>query len=383
MQIMDKGILESLLEAHPLEESFPPTGLAGPRHLTSAPKPHGLRHGSARPGLPSAPGSPRSTEADERPNWKGKARVSPEERKRMEIASKWEKTEAQRQRDYKNLTERAEQRRDMRHARCMRLVESVTGQNSLASITATALREGMTRERHRRRELHEAWDSKVHQPLANQAHDHLNPPNRRKQQLIAGTKSVALCVSPDKQKPKLKANILEDPARKPVIDFCLERAFHTDAEAVLRGSQSAPDLHPGQRTIGASPLLQRAMGRPTLEPTAWGQVTIEGTMLGHVAKVGGPGSEMKRSKKGGANVHVPDENDGILVAGTRVSRERGNRDLGILRGDYAARGEASQHKTDCGRSSGAPLQDHYGFHGGREVSDLEFPAGKRMFPEFH
>lgn len=384
VQVADKAVLEALLESQPLEED-PPEGLKSPKRPITGTKQHGTRSAvvTQRTAIPSAhSGSPRSSVGDDKSGLKGKARLSPEERKRMEIASKWEKTDAQRQRDYKVLQERVEQRRDMRDARYERLLENVMGQDSLASKTAMALREGITREKHRRRELHEAWDTKVHQPLANQAYDHLNPPNRRIQQLLTGTKQVAIQLPPDKEKPKLTANVLGDPARKPVIDMAMERAFHTAAEAVLRGSRSAPDLRAG-RNFGATPLVPRAMSRPTLEPTDWGQVAIQGTLFGHFAQVAEQGPGFKRSKKGGTDVHVPSESDGVLTAGTRASRANGLYDRGILRGDYASRGEASQFKHEHGTSSGAPLQDHFNFHGGKEVTDLEFPLGKRMFPEFH
>lgn len=374
--MMDNGILDALLDAQRLEVDVP-QGLGIPKGITSGSKPHN-RSGSLWPASPSANSD--FSGGDEKYGLRGKARLSPEERKRMEIGSKWEKTDMQRQRDYKGMQERAEQRRDMRDARYERLLESVMGKDSLASKTAMALREGINRDRQRRRELHEAWDTKVHQPLAKQADDHLNPPNRRLQQLLTGSKTVAIRVPQDKERPKLMANTRDDPARKPVIDMAMERAFHTAAEAVLRGSHSAPDL---RGRAGTHALVERAMSRPTLEPTEWGQVAVQGTMFGHFARVAEQGTGFKRTKKGGPDVHVPSESDGVPVAGTRVSRAHGYNDTGILRGDFASRGQASQFKTEHGTSTGAPVQDHYHFHAGREVTDVEFPQGKRIFPEFH
>mmetsp|Transcript_35177 Transcript_35177/g.64235 ORF Transcript_35177/g.64235 Transcript_35177/m.64235 type:complete len:103 (+) Transcript_35177:3-311(+) len=89
----------------------------------------------------------------------------------------------------------------------------------------------------------------------------------------------------------------------------------------------------------------------------------------------------KRMLRGGDGVHAPSEMDGVEAAGKRTTRANGHRDLGILKGNVAAHGEASLSKTMLGASSGAILQDHYQFETGTKVLDMEFPLGKRTFPE--
>ena len=84
-------------------------------------------------------------------------------------------------------------------------------------------------------------------------------------------------------------------------------------------------------------------------------------------------------KFGGPNRHIPDETDSA-AAGTRVSRARGFGDKGVLR-DEVAMGETRDFRDGSGAGSAAPAQDHFGFQSGKAIVDLEFPPGKKTFPE--
>eukprot|EP00927_Polykrikos_kofoidii_P019218 TRINITY_DN18967_c0_g1_i1.p1 TRINITY_DN18967_c0_g1~~TRINITY_DN18967_c0_g1_i1.p1 ORF type:complete len:454 (-),score=90.20 TRINITY_DN18967_c0_g1_i1:215-1576(-) len=328
----------------------------------------------------------------------GDIRMTQEERKRAEIFSKWEKTEALRARDQKDVLERVERGHEWREERFKRMLHAVTGSDNLAYKTAIALRERETHEEQRRRELHAAWENKVHAPLANQAHERMNPPNRALQQKLMGSRSVEIR-SPEEEYAKfaLVENVADNPARKPVVDLAKENAFHQAATSVLRGSQSAPDLRkypcppevvapwPGVMEGGFAPMrssvVPRAVSRPVLEPMSWGQKDIQGTMFGHFAQAAEYGPGFRRGVRGGKDVHIPNSrDDGVLVAGSRKSRITGGGDVGILTGDTAASGESFAYKRDHGSGSGAPMQDHYTYETGTKVTDLEFPLGKRMFP---
>merc|ERR1719263_439633 len=130
-------------------------------------------------------------------------------------------------------------------------------------------------------------------------------------------------------------------------------------------------------------VIPGARSRPTLEPSLWSQEHLQGTLFGHFAQIAEQGAEFKRSRRGGTDIHIPDENDGVEAVGKRNTRAFGRNDLGILKGDTAAQGESSTKKTAWGAASGAPTQDHYTYETGTRVTDIEFPLGKRMFPEFH
>lgn len=311
------------------------------------------------------------------------ARLSPEERRRAELRSKFDKTEAVRQRDRKTIAERVDFFKEQREDRFKRLLDEVTGRDNLAYTLALEIRQREAHQENRRRELHAAWDEKVFQPIAHQAHGHMNPPDRAVQQRLNGSKSVSFHLP--NQIMRLVAREHEDPARKPVVDHARENAFHQAATAVLGHSRSLPDLRtrpPGGYGSGSS-LVMPALSRPVLEPTSWGQVAIQGTLYGHFAQVAEHGPGFHRSRRGGKDMHLPDEADGVSAAGTRKHQDGSYHSKGVLHGETASRGETSELKSLLGTSSAAPAQDHYTYETGTRITDLEFPPGKRMFPAFH
>jgi len=326
--------------------------------------------------------------------------MSQEDRKKYETFSKRiEKMNVQRESDQKHINELVDRGIERREDRFKRLLEAVTGKGNLAYKTAMALREREAHEDARRREQHAAWSDKVHQPLADQLDEHMNQPPVRN----SLDKGVSFTL-PDQAPFHLVANVAVDPARKPVVDWAREQHFHLAANSMLRRSSSAPEFqaradvgppaamtpwpcrdckptHAIPSSWSSGHLIPRAMSRPVLEPIAWGQRELQGTMFGHFSQVCETGPDFKRSLRGGTNAHVPDGADGAM-AGTRKSRIMGHHDIGILHGDKAARGQSAGFKTEAGHSSGAPVQDHFAYETGPAVTSLEFPLGKRMFPEF-
>jgi len=308
----------------------------------------------------------------------GGDRQRPEERRYQEMLHKKEKADAIRSRDQKAIMERIELAKDLREARFKRLLTSMTGEGTLAYETAVDLRERTERENARRRELYQEWDEKIFQPMASQADRYLNPPDRRLEQALSGTKSVAWNLPGEGFKLIHKAR--ECPARRPVVERARENAFHHAAEKVLGRSQSAPSLRGTSGLAGADEVSLKARSKETLDPTVWGQTQLQGTLYGHFAQKSEHGPGFRACTRLGPGVHLPDESDGIPAAGTRFSRTSGYGDKGILVGSRASRGESSEWKTPHGRSSAAPAQDHFAFETGRQAADLEFPLGKRMPP---
>jgi hypothetical protein len=199
---------------------------------------------SGRPGGSEGSKSPRSKDKPNKAVGEEKTiRMSQKERKRAEIFSRWEKTEALRDRDQKDVLERVERGHERREDRYKRLYEAVTGKGNLAYKTAMALREREAHEDQRRRELHAEWEENVHRPLADQAHDYMNPRNRHMEQGLMGSKSVDFQMP--NQKFNMIANVRSDPARKPLVALAREEKFHRLANAVLCGSASAPSLLQG------------------------------------------------------------------------------------------------------------------------------------------
>lgn len=379
--VFDRSILEKMAD-HDFSDhgdDAPPAGLNSTQRRPSVnastmskKKPKGGSRSVRSGKTQDSDESPRS--AYEMKEKKEKPRLTPEERKKAEIQSKWKKVEDQRQRDMKDMLEVVERRHERREDRYKRLIDNITGRDNLAYRTAMALRERQDHEDRRRQELHATWDEKVYQPLAAQANDHMNPPNRAVQQMLHGSKSVGFMLPYEKK--TMLARVHEDPDRKPVVEMAKESAFHHAANTVLGVSSSAPNLRKGH-------VVPRALSRPTLEPTLWSQSLLQGTLFGHFAQVAEQGANFKRARRGGVGVHIPDESDGVSAVGKRKTRAYGHHDLGILKGATAIAGECSQHLQAWGAGSGAPAQDHYTYETGHAVTSKEFPLGKRMFPDFH
>lgn len=368
MFVFDRTIWAEFQDLQPSND--PPAGLNTRRPSVTANQPADGKVDKGKKGG-SSPVS-----ADEMEQKNDKPRLTPEERKKAEITSKLNKVEAQRQRDLKDMVEVVEKRHERRNDRFNRILESVTGRDNLAYRTAMALRERQDHEDKRRRELHQNWDEQVFKPIAMQAYEHMNPPNRNVKQMLHGSKSVGFVLPGSKK--TLVANVDGDPNRKPVIELAKENAFHQAANAVLGKSSSAPSLQ-----VMAGQVVPRARSRPTMEPELWSQGRLQGTLHGHFAQIAEQGAGFKRSKRGGTDVHVHDESDGVEAVGKRKTRSFGRNDLGILKGDTATQGECFVFRTHWGAAQGAPGQDHFTYEQGVRVTDIEFPLGKRMFSEFH
>lgn len=382
MVVLDRTVWAEFQDLQP--ESWgpddPPVGLSSNSRRPSGAESHLSKKAEMKP---KSGGGSRKADDDDVPRSacdmkqkEDKPRLTPEERKRAEILSKLSKVEAQRQRDLKDMVEVVEKRHERRAERFDRLLENVTGRDNLAYRTAMALRERQDHEDKRKRELHENWDEQVYKPIATQAYEHMNPANRNIKQVLHGSKSVGF-VLPDSKKT-LVANVDGDPNRKPVIEMAKENAFHQVASAVLGKSSSAPDLR-----LMAGHVVPRARSRPTMEPELWSQVHLQGTLFGHFAQIAEQGANFKRARRGGTDVHIPAEHDGVEAVGKRSTRSFGRNDMGILKGDTAAQGESAAHKSSWGAASGAPTQDHFTYETGNRVTDVEFPLGKRMFAGFH
>lgn len=393
MDSMDEMLSVSLrLEDRRSRQGRRPSAMSGSNWSPSSAGDHrvgGRRGGEVRSGVrtPLSTGfeteSPRSSVGcGGKDGVTSNKRLGPQERKRQEMYFKWQKTEALRQRDRKAIQERIEKGKEMRHNRYIRLRDSVAGEGKLASETAKCLRDRAEYEEQRRTELHAEWQRNVHWPLHDQVDRRLNPPNRAREQTMSGTKSVAWNLPEDEFKLGVRPH--EDPNRRPLYDAVRENTFHQTAEMFLGRSSSAPQMHTKDSCAagpsGVQSMIPRARSKETLDPTSWNQGSLQGTLYGFWAQTCEHGVGFRKCIRGGPDIHVPDESDGALAAGTRVSRTHGHHDKGILSGDRASRGEAAQHKMGHGTSCAAPAQDHYTFERGAHVKDLEFARGKRAPP---
>eukprot|EP00405_Crypthecodinium_cohnii_P010527 CAMPEP_0206430022 /NCGR_PEP_ID=MMETSP0324_2-20121206/6575_1 /ASSEMBLY_ACC=CAM_ASM_000836 /TAXON_ID=2866 /ORGANISM="Crypthecodinium cohnii, Strain Seligo" /LENGTH=491 /DNA_ID=CAMNT_0053895787 /DNA_START=37 /DNA_END=1509 /DNA_ORIENTATION=+ len=311
--------------------------------------------------------------------------LSAKQRRQQEMYFKWQKTEALRERDRTKILEKIDRAKERRDNRFKRLLSEVCGEGNLAQVTAQTMRDRAEHEEHRRRELLDQWNKNVYGPLQEQADQYLNPPDRALEQRKNGFKTVDFQM-PDEEF-KMIAKNHKDPGRRVLAEHASDNAFHQTAEQFLNHStlpygkfglirsQSAPTVQ------APSGLIPKAQSKDTLDPTVWSQQQIQGTLYGFWAQKCESGAGFKRSLRGGPGIHIPDETDGVMAAGSRISRIYGYHDKGVLRGECGSRGETSEVKAMHGTSCGAPAQDHYNFVRGHHITDLEFPLGKRPPPE--
>eukprot|EP00747_Dinoflagellata_sp_TGD_P167283 gnl/TRDRNA2_/TRDRNA2_191395_c0_seq1.p1 gnl/TRDRNA2_/TRDRNA2_191395_c0~~gnl/TRDRNA2_/TRDRNA2_191395_c0_seq1.p1 ORF type:complete len:498 (-),score=79.28 gnl/TRDRNA2_/TRDRNA2_191395_c0_seq1:59-1504(-) len=325
-------------------------------------------------------------------------RLSQKERKRAEIFAKWQKFDQQRQNDQQEIQERVEKLKGMRDDRFKRVLNEVTGRGNLAFQTAMAIREYDAHEERRLRDQYNTWDEKVFQPMATQIFEHLNPEDRELKQAVLGTKSVAFTL-PDK-KFKVRVKDCDDPAKQQIMTWAYEANLDRELTSVFTRSRSAPEFTGPlamRRAAGtacsvgknAAKSWPTATSRPTLEPMLYDPVPLRGLPYGKFAQDAEYGPGFKRSMRGGYGVHLHDESDGVPAFGKHTVRDPINpvavihNNCGVLVGDIAMQGESQAFKTPHGTSSIAPNQDHYNYETGVCVTAMEFPLGKKMFPQFH
>jgi hypothetical protein len=309
----------------------------------------------------------------------------PVARRQAELMAKYDKIEGSRTGDAKEIQDRLKRMHEMREERFKRLLDGLTMQTEVHYQTAMALRDRNERMDNQVRQTHAEMEEKVFEPMERQCGAFLNPPNRHLEIERNGCKKVGFQIPGDTFRLTYSAS--RDPARRPLVEAAKENAFHVAAEAFLSKSQSAPSLHgllkQGPPAPNRNGIVPQSLSRNTLEPENWGQVALQATLFGHNAQVSEQGCGFKRARRGGPNIHVPDELDGVIPAGTRKSRAGNHYDKGILQGSRAFGGETTDYYTDVGHSSAAPGQDHFTYEVGGKAVDAEFPLGKRPFPDFY
>jgi len=298
------------------------------------------------------------------------------DRKYAELFQKYQKYQARTENENRESRARANKQAVDREKRLERVVGDIIDNAEFAHQIAREVEEREVERQKRVRDRHEQWQERVYRPIAFQIHENLNPLPR-----MEGAKSVDFCLPG--QVFRIAPPDLQDPNRKDLVSRERETSLHKAATMVLQISRSAPELSHCGGMGDDSPcervhLLPRSRSRAMLDPRIWGEVPIQGTPSSfHEACAKGPTAA--RGRRSGDGVHLPDESDGVLFAGTRHSRVNGLNDKGILTGSIGRLGETYALKNGVGAGSGAPAQDHFDFATGRDFVDLEIPLGKKTF----
>lgn len=304
---------------------------------------------------------------------------------RHDILQKQDRVNALRERDQNRIRDKVGHGKQMREDRFQRMLEDTFSGSRPVLDAAMTLRRQEAQDEKRRCDLHTTWGDQVYKPLESQIEEHMNPADRAWQQTLAGSKSVGFYPA---EPFKLTTHREDDPTWREISDHAWEETFDKEAAAVLYGLHSTSDLRASaQRDPSRGLCPAAAKSRPVLDPTKWGQLKLQGTLYGRFAQVCEEGPNARMGKRGGPDITAPCEADGVATAGKRSIRGGPrvtiHNDVGLLKRDGVAwNGESSLRKTWHGASSGAPLQDHYTYEMGAPVTDIEFPLGRRTFPQW-
>mmetsp|Transcript_82760 Transcript_82760/g.181876 ORF Transcript_82760/g.181876 Transcript_82760/m.181876 type:complete len:408 (+) Transcript_82760:94-1317(+) len=219
----------------------------------------------------------------------------------------------------------------------------------------------------KQKELYETWNSEVGQRVE---HHLVKWISREKPSLPSGFREFL--------------HRHDDPIKREVHDQDKEHGFHKAAELVLNCSTTTPE-ELRKRELLTQAMSARETCRPMLPVPNWEQQQHFASPLGYFVQAcnrQSEGGDFPSQRRMGRDVHQHDECDGIAAAGKKKERHERNM-LGMLEGSLAKEGQSARFKTDHGGGSGAPLQDHYHFQTGiqRELTEVEFPLGKKRFPE--
>jgi len=258
---------------------------------------------------------------------------------------------------------RSVQRRDSKFEMLMAGIASGAG---FKAEVGDAIRRHEMQLQSRQQELYEQWDCEVAQRVEHQ-----------------------LVKRMSKELPKLAEGFREhlqrhdDPLKSAVHSLDKESKFHQSAELVLNCPSTArEDIR--RREALSEQMANRDTSRPVLPIEKWDQRQLYASPIGSFLQAcnaqdeGAPG--FFSTRRMGADAHRIDESDGMPVAGKTKHRHERNL-LGMLDGNVAKEGESARFKTERGAGSGAPGQDHYHFERGDAIVEVEFPLGKRCFPE--
>lgn len=291
-------------------------------------------------------GQAKDSSCDSRQSWR-----------QADTATKQRRLDAQREQDARRISQRAEAGKTRRDERLDGLMAGLAGDHGVIAEVGQELRANEAMEAQRRRTQHSDWEASVFQPVQALLMQHHASPGR------CGRSSGPA----------------RDPIKRELVERAEEEAFDREVTHFLAATA------PASWRAAASPAagLAKARSRSTLDATSWGQLQVQALpQCCSLAQTTGPGI-CTWKRLGGA----PDESDGVPSAGKRTVRTGARSvvhgDLGQLRSDRILHlGEAAEHHTRIGASSGAPAQDHYTFRTDGAAADLEFPRGKRQLPRW-
>lgn len=297
------------------------------------------------------------------------------EQRRKEHQGRFQKLQAQRERDDAVIKEKAGRSSQIREQKFQEMMDDVRSNDGIRVEVAHIIQQYEMEQDKKRHQMWSEFDRDVSQRIELQLQKFMTRKDPTPAQKLM-------------QREELLAS--DDPTKRCLREQKAEAHFRRIADTVI---QSGPlsgraSLKKQQylREHVEDALKSRASTRPVLPVDQWGQQELFSGPYGHFAQRcerADNGEPFHPSKRMGADRHMPDEVDGVQAAGKKRVKSRIETQYnhpGMLAGDHAKEGEAVRHKRQDGAGSGAPLQDHYFYDRGNDVVESEFPVGKRCFP---
>jgi len=293
-------------------------------------------------------------------------------RKRQETAVKHERLTNLREQDARIMRERAARVVADREQRFEAMMDSLKSDDNMRVKAAGIIRQAEHDQMKKKFDLYQTWDNQVMRRVDAHLMEFMtdDPPEHE-----------------EGWRKELRKS--DCPLKQAVRDFHGEDQFHREASSLLQDTamdeiaEVGLAEHVRRRDHHASLVKNRDHSRPTLPVEMWAQQHHYASRFGYFAQ----GSEraehgelgFRSARRQGVDAHLPDERDGVPLAGKSKHRHERNL-LGALTGTTAKYGESYRHKASHGPGSAAPLQDHYTYEKGTAIVDHEFPIGKRCYP---
>eukprot|EP00933_Yihiella_yeosuensis_P054882 TRINITY_DN5346_c1_g2_i1.p1 TRINITY_DN5346_c1_g2~~TRINITY_DN5346_c1_g2_i1.p1 ORF type:complete len:391 (-),score=81.53 TRINITY_DN5346_c1_g2_i1:236-1357(-) len=286
-------------------------------------------------------------------------------RKRKEAQLKMEKLNLLRQQDEVLIKEKAARLQRQMDERCEAKLREILGSEGCKAEAQQIVGSWEERKNKKQQDMYSKWDAEVSQRVEHQVLKfHLPVP------------------PPEPSHFKGRARLLkgDDPLKSSLRQQEDEQGFLRAADHILNTPRegNVAELVQRRKLIQES-VAQRSNTRPMLPVQMWEQRQHYASSLGYFVQSCERGGPHHCARRQGTEAHRIDESDGVEAAGKTKTRWERNR-LGMLTGTVAKEGESAQHKTTHGRSSAAPMQDHYHYEQGNDAVEREMPAHKRLYP---
>lgn len=324
-------------------------------------------------GSPKEPKTARTPRRDVKRSKETKAEYDARKRKQEHMVKHQQLLEL-RAADARSIQEQVERNQWDREQRCERMFEELRRNDVLRVNAEERIQRQDAADVTKRQGIYNEWDTQVYQRV-----------EYRLQKFASAGSEPPPSLGPA---ARMELHPSDDPVKRCLYQQRQEENFRRAADAIIADSfnRQSGNLQEQvrQRKRDAEAVRNRLTSRPVLPIPNWEQRQHYASPYGYFAQGCEKGTDFHSARRQGTDRHRPDENDGVQAAGKTRTRVIGGTELnslGQLAGERSKQGESALIKQRHGASCGAPQQDHYRYPQGNDILDLEFPLGKRVYPE--